>query len=39
MAQNDVRMDPDEYSDEAAEDIITAPCEEQANGSYRIIFS
>ena len=39
MAQNDVRMNPEEYSDIAAEQIETAECEEDVDGSYRIIFT
>jgi hypothetical protein len=39
QAQNDVRKNPDEYSDMQAEDIETATCEKQANGSYRIMFN
>ena len=36
--QNEVRKDPDAYTPEQAEDINTATCERQANGTYRIIF-
>ncbi len=36
--QNDVRKNPDEYSDEQADDINNATCEEQSNGTFRIIF-
>ena len=37
--QNEVRKDPDAYTPEMADDINTATCDEQVDGSYRIIFS
>jgi hypothetical protein len=36
--QNDVRKNSEEYTDEQADDINSATCEEQANGSFRIVF-
>jgi hypothetical protein len=36
--QNEVRKNPEEYTDEQARDINGAMCERQANGSFRIIF-
>lgn len=36
--QNDVRKNPNEYTDQQAEDINGATCEEQADGSFRIVF-
>jgi hypothetical protein len=37
--QNEVRKYPEEYTEAQADDINTATCEQQADGSYRIIFS
>ena len=37
--QNDVRKNPDDYTADQAEDINTATCEQQPNGSFRIIFT
>lgn len=36
--QNEVRMDPDAYTEAQADDINNATCEEQMDGSFRIIF-
>ena len=36
--QNEVRKEPEEYTEEQAEDINNATCEEQADGSFRIVF-
>lgn len=38
MEQNDVRKNPEEYTESQASDINNATCERQANGSYRIVF-
>ncbi len=39
MEQNDVRMNPEEYTEAMAEDINTATCEEDDEGAFRILFS
>lgn len=39
MEQNEVRMSPEEYTPEQIEDIETAECVEQADGSVRIVFA
>lgn len=36
--QNDVRKNPDEYTQDQADDINGASCEEQLDGSFRIVF-
>ncbi|WP_310468632.1 hypothetical protein [Sphingomonas sp.] len=36
--QNEVRKDPDEYTEQQADDINGGSCERQDDGSYRIIF-
>ena len=36
--QNEVRKDPDAYTEMQADDINNATCEEQMDGSFRIIF-
>ena len=36
--QNEVRKEPEEYTDEQTDDINNATCDQQADGSFRIIF-
>lgn len=36
--QNEVRKNPEDYTDAQADDINGATCEEDSDGSFRIVF-